>query len=89
MIGIGLGILGMLLCGTSAQDAWAIINFLQVVLLLPLVVKSMSKTVQDFIVSNAFSALSVYYLPVEIIKSIPVMKDLSFDQPNEYLRALG
>ena len=88
-IGIGVGLLGMLFCGTSAQDAWAIISFLQVVLLLPLVVKSMSKTVQDFIVSNAFAALSVYYLPVQAIKSIPWIKDLSFDQQDEYLRVLG
>ena len=49
-----LGILGAMFCGTNAQDTWAIINFLQAILVLPLVVESMSKTTQDFIVSNAF-----------------------------------
>ena len=84
-----MGILGALICGTSAQDAWAIVNFLQIILLLPLAVKSMDKTAQDFVVSNAFSALSVYYLPIEALKSMPVIKNLSFDQPDEYLRTLG
>ena len=84
-----MGISGALICGTSAQDAWAIVNFLQVILLLPLAVKSMDKTAQDFVVSNAFSAFSVYYLPVEALKSMPVIKNISFDQPDEYLRVLG
>ena len=53
-LGIMLGILGLVFCGTNAQDTWAIINFLQAILVLPLVVESMSKTTQDFIVSNAF-----------------------------------
>ena len=53
-LGIMFGILSVVFCGTSAQDTWAIINFLQVILVLPLIVKSMSETTQDFIVSNAF-----------------------------------
>ena len=88
-LGIVLGILRAMFSGASPQDAWTIINFLQVIIVLPLAVKSMTKMTQDFIVSNAFSALSVYYLPVEAIKSTPLVRNLSFDQPDSYLRALG
>ena len=72
-----------------AQDAWALIHFLQLVLILPLIALAMSNKVKEFIASNAFIALSAYTLPLEAAKSIPLIKDLSFDQPDEYLRMLG
>ena len=87
--GAGLGFLSALVTNTSPQDVWAIIHLMQIVLLFPLIAKSMSKAVQNFIASNSFAALCIYFVPVEIIKSTPVIKDISFDQPDEYLRVLG
>ena len=49
----------------------------------------MNRKVKEFIVSNAIFVLSVYSLPVQDVKEIPLIKDLSFDQPDEYLRILG
>ena len=49
----------------------------------------MSKVVQNFIVSNSFAALCIYLVPVDVIKSTPVIKNISFDQPDMYLRVLG
>ena len=62
---------------------------MQLILVFPLIPKSMSGKVQNFIASNAFSALSFYFVPSKIIDSTPLIKDLSFDQPNKYLRVLG
>ena len=50
------------LTGTTTQGAWAMIHYLQLVLILPLVTISMNEKVKDFIVSNAYTALSVYPL---------------------------
>ena len=47
----------------------------------------MSKNAKEFVASNAYAALAVY--PLSSTKSIYLLKDLSFDQPNEYLRMLG
>ena len=49
----------------------------------------MNKKVKNFVVSNSFAALSAYSLPLGDLKSSPLIKDLSFDQPDEYLRTLG
>ena len=84
-----VGFILALFFGTSAQDSWAIIRFLQSVLILPLIAISINQKVQDFIVSNALVGLSMYILPLPIVKSIPLLKDLSFDQPDLYLKSLG
>ena len=54
----------------------------------PLISKSMHGIVKNFIISNAFPTLYYYFLPIEVIKSIPLIRDLSFDQPDDYLRKL-
>ena len=56
---------------------------------MPLIALSMNNSVKDFIASSAPFALSVYILPSDAIKSISVLKNLSFDQPDEYLKDLG
>ena len=76
-------------CVTFVQDVWAIIHFLQLILILPLIALSMSKKIKEFIASNAFFALATYSLLSAAVKSIPLIKDLSFDQPDEYLKVLG
>ena len=55
--GILVGFAVALVTRTWAQDAWTIIHFLQLVLILPLIAKAMSYKVKEFIVSNAFTAL--------------------------------
>ena len=89
LLGICIGLITALFSTAPAQDAWAIVHFLQLVLILPLVAISMNSEVKDFIVSNAFAALSVYILPLTAVKSNSLIKDLSFYQPDEYLRSLG
>ena len=64
-------------------------HFLQIILLLPLAVVSMKEKVENFIVSNAFAIILSFSLPLNNLKSFPFIKDLSFDQPDEYLRTLG
>ena len=86
-LGICIGIASVFIAGTSLQGVWSIVHFLQLILLLPLVAISMSKNVKEFIASNAYAALAVY--PLSSAKSIPLFKDLSFDQPDEYLKILG
>ena len=51
--------------------------------------KSMSNGAKNFIVSNAVLTLFIYFVPSEVMKSTPAFKDLSFDQPDDYLRRLG
>ena len=87
--GVYIGFAILLISGAPAQDTWVIIHFLQLVLVLPLMVISMNKTVKEFIVSNAFTASSVYVLPLTTIQSIQVISDISFHQPDEYLSSLG
>ena len=91
LVGIGaiLGLLSALLGDNSAQDTWSIVHFMQLVMILPLVAKFMKGKAEEFIVANALSTLSIYPLPIETIESIPLIRDLSFDQPDEYLRNLG
>ena len=87
-LGIMIGFLAALFSGTSAQDAWSIIHFLQMVLFLPLMIKDMSDSIRDLIVSNAAFALSSYSLPISSVKSL-FIGDLAFDQPDKYLNDLG
>ena len=49
----------------------------------------MSNGAKDFILSNAAVSLFIYFVPPEVMKSTPAFKDLSFDQPDDYLRRLG
>ena len=65
------------------------IYFQQIILILPLVSIHMSRKVEEFIVSNAIFVISVYSLPIQDVKEMPLIKDLSFDQPDNYLRILG
>ena len=49
----------------------------------------MDNKVREFITSNAFTAFLIYVLPAKFIKSVPILRKLSFDQPDEYLEKLG
>ena len=84
-IGIILGFLIAFVSGTSAQDSWSIINFLQLVLVLPLIALTMASWVREFIISNMFAALSIYVLPMPNASIFSLLKNLSFHQPDEYL----
>ena len=86
---VSLGVLNAIVGNPSTQSIWSIVDVMQIILMLPLIVKSMNYDVQNFILSNAFAAFSVYLMPLKVIKSMPLIKDLSFDQPDEYLRILG
>ena len=86
--GASLGFLSALLSGTSAQDSWNIIHIMQLILTLPLIARFIKKA-KEFIVSNAFSALSIYFVPIKVIESTPLIRDLSFNQPDKYLSSLG
>ena len=54
-----------------------------------MIAKFIDDKVKDFIVSNAIAALSIYILPKRVGYSLPLIKDLTFDQPDEYLKSLG
>ena len=86
---IFIGFATALLCKSSFQDGWAVIHFLQLILILPLIARATSEKVKEFIVSLSFFALSAYSMPLKDIKSVPLINDISFDQPDEYLRMLG
>ena len=83
------GFLGSLFSSDSLQDIWSTINVIHLVLLLPLISRSMHGKVKNFIISNAFPTLYYYFLPATVIQSLPLIKDLTFDQPDDYLRKLG
>ena len=87
-LGIMIGFLTALLSGTSAQEAWSIIHFLQIALFLPLMIKDMDVRFKDFIVANALFALSSYSLSPKNVESL-FIGNLAFEQPDEYLRDLG
>ena len=88
-VGICIAFTVALVSGTSAQSAWATVHFLQLIVILPLVAISMSSKVSDFIVSLSYTGFSTYSLSSCAIKSLPLLKNLSFDQPDEYLNQLG
>ena len=87
--GIILAFLTSYCTATSAQDAWSIIHFLQLVLILPFIAKEMSVNLQAFFAFNAFAALSADSLFSVIGKYLPLMKNLSYGQPYEYLKILN
>ena len=87
--GIILAFLTSYCTATSAQNAWSIIHFLQLVLILPFIAKEMSVNLQAFIAFNAFAALSADSLFSVIGKYLPLMKNLSYGQPHEYLKILN
>ena len=49
----------------------------------------MSKNVRNYIISNAYAAVSIYPLSYEATRSLPLFNYLTFYQPDGYLRALG
>ena len=54
LFGICIGLIAAMFGVSQGQDAWAMIHFLQLVLILPLITTSISRKVKEFIVSNAF-----------------------------------
>ena len=88
-VGICIAFTVALVSGTSTQSAWTTVHFLQLIVILPLVAISMSRKVSDFIVSLSYTGFSTYSLSSCAIKSLPLLKNLSFDQPDEYLDQLG
>ena len=49
----------------------------------------MNNRAKDFVISNAVLTLFIYFVPSDVIESVPVFKDLSFDQPDDFFRRLG
>ena len=84
----GLGFTIKMISGTSERDEWSILHMMQQLVMLPLMAKFMTHQVRQFIVSNAFTSLSIYSVRTNWIESIPFIKDLSFEQVNEYFGML-
>lgn len=87
-LGVMIGFLTALVTGTSSQDAWSIVHYLQIIMFLPLMINTMDGRLRDLIVSNAFFALSSYSLPAESVESL-FIRNLAFEQPDEYLGDIG
>ena len=77
-----------MISGTSERDEWSILHMMQQIVMLPLMAKFMTYQVRKFIVSNAFTSLSIYSVPTGWIKSMFVVEDYSFHQFNEYFEML-
>ena len=84
----GLGFTVKMISGTSERDEWSILHMMQQLVMLPLMAKFMTQQVRQFIVSNAFTSLSIYSVPTDWIKSIFFIEDLSYEQFNEYFEML-
>ena len=84
----GLGFVVKIMSGTSERDEWSILHMMQQIVMLPLMAKFMTYQVKEFIVSNAFTSLSVYSIHTGWIRSISFIEDLSSDQENEYFKML-
>ena len=74
--------------GGSSTGIWMVINIMQMILILPLMAKFMSDKVKNFILSNAFSSFSLNFFHVKF-ENMSYVRDLEFDQSNEYLKDLG
>ena len=84
----GLGFTVKMISGNSERDEWSILHMMQQLVMLPLMAKFMTHQVRQFIVSNAFTSLSIYSVRTNWIESIFFIKELSFDQVNEYFEML-
>ena len=73
---------------SSTQSAWTIVNMLQLILLLPLIAKSISSTVKNFILSNGFACFNIGTI-IDIETLIGYKLIFTIKQPDEYLEDLG
>ena len=77
-ISTGISFTGKILFGSSNRNEWGLIHVSQQLLMLPLIALNIKEQVQEYIVSNAFSTLSIYILEEDWIDSIPLFNKLHF-----------
>jgi hypothetical protein len=79
-----------ILTKSSPQAAYAMINQIQLLMLIPLLGAYLDPDIFKFIQGMNFAILSANILPSEGIGSTSIIKDiLDYPQPNDYLSELG
>ena len=86
---MALGAFNAIFLKGSPHEIWAVSHMTQLLLLLPLISKSMHNKVADVIVADSYFSFTMYSLPLSIIHSIPYIGSMSNEQQNDYLWKLG
>jgi hypothetical protein len=89
-VGVAAAIGTSILTKSSPQAAYAMINQIQLLMLIPLLGAYLDPDIFKFIQGMNFAILSANILPSEGIGSTSIIKDiLDYPQPNDYLSELG
>ena len=88
-VGVASSVVSSSVSGGSPQGAWAMINQLQILILLPLMIDNFNSKVRDYILSMDFALFSFDFISLNGLIPHDSKKALNFDQQNEYLGIMG
>ena len=75
--------------GGSPKGAWAMINQLQVLVLLPLMFGGFSDRIKNYILSMDAVLFTFSFITIKDVFPDKLTKKVEFDQPNIYLKLTG
>ena len=90
ILGIALSFGNAILTKSSYHSTFAIIHQVQLLLLLPMIAKYMSNTVENFILSMGYLAFQTSFkTTISILLIQPIFDEFNLPQKDKYLQALG
>ena len=75
--------------GGSPQSAWAMINQLQILILLPLMFGSFNDKIINYILSMDAALFSFNFISINDLLPDMETRKVEFDQSNKYLKIIG
>ena len=88
-IGIASSFFTSIITGGSPQGAWAILNQLQILILLPLMFGNFNSRIRNYILSMEAALFSFSFVSVKDLVLDQETEEIEFDQPNKYLELIG
>ena len=88
-IGVVSSVGASMVKGGSPQGAWAMINQLQTLILLPLMFRSFSDKIINYILSMDAAIFSFNFITIKDVLPDQETRKVEFDQPNNYLKLIG
>ena len=88
-VGVVSSVGASVVSGGSPKGAWAMINQLQVLVLLPLMFGGFSDRIKNYILSMDAALFTFDFITIKDVLPDQETKKVEFDQPNIYLKLTG
>ena len=88
-VGVASSVGASMMTGGSPQGAWAMLNQLQVLILLPLMFGSFSEKITNYILSMDAALFTFNFITISDFLPDQDTRKVEFKQPNRYLKIIG